>query len=197
MKKFLIFLGGVAIGGGGGFLVTNALLKQKYEQISEEEIASVKESFRNELEKRQAVNAEEAAKAFDKYTGTDMDGDQEVGKLVNQIGHEAKKTEYENGQGKPLPAPYVITQLVYDDPTKPFKSLSWRYYSDGAVIKDDNQPVQSMEELDRTIGRECLANFDDEDVLYVRNEQMGVDIEITMVGRTWAEELKEKPHPRA
>lgn len=218
MKKGLIFGAGLLAGVAGGGAAAWFMLKQKYEQRCEEEIAEVRASFQKELERRRSQT--DAAQSGDKpkANGDNRSPEQKFKEAVDYV-ELAKKytsgpiTEEEKAAiekqvfGKtikemtnPFPdakPPYVITPMDFADPLKKIsKDVTLKYYNDGAIVGENGKPL-SMEELDRLVGREALVHFGEyeEDSVCVRNEGLDTDFQILMMGINWAEARKQKGAP--
>lgn len=225
MKKGLIFGAGLLAGVAGGGAAAWFMLKQKYEQRCEEEIAEVRASFQKELERRRSQT--DAAQSGDKpkANGDDRSPEQKFKEAVDYVElakrytsgsiTEAEKAAIEKqvfgktddfyfrkpGEPtKPSPdakPPYVITPMDFADPLKKIsKDVTLKYYNDGAIVGENGKPL-SMEELDRLVGREALLHFGEyeEDSVCVRNEGLDTDFQILMTGINWAEARKQKGAP--
>ena len=182
MNKGLIFAFGLILGTAGGGLLARTILKQQYEQKADEEIAACRNAFLNELDKRRAeeheVKKEEAAKAMETYSPE---------------GEKAAEVVRNSDEKQDVKAPYIIAPEVFDDPKNPYPRSGLRYYSDGAIVRDDDT-VMDMDDLDACVGREALLHFGDyeEDRVCVRNEKFSKDYEIILINRKYADVLKEK-----
>ena len=152
----------------GGFCV-NYYLKDKYKQIADEEIASVKEVYSKMAEEKLNKSPTEVVKHFG-YDSSKKDN------ILNYVKEkEAEMAEKESPNERPLP--YRITEETFADPEPYFEKVSCTYYvSRDEVIEDiSNEPI----EID-TIGPQNLSIFraSTDDFLYVRNEELGIDYEI-------------------
>lgn len=205
MKGGWIFAIGLLVGAAGGGAAGCVIMKQKYSQIADEEIASVMARYSQDMDKhraeKKAETASKAEKALDTYSGEEEKEDTvTAGKLQNVKGWgdttgAIKKAEAAmSRKARQTRKPYVIEESVFTAPDNPHKTGTLYYFLDGAVTNDDEKPL-SMEEVDELVGRESLTFFgDDTDIVYVRNEALSMDYEIVMQGRTYAELLKEKPY---
>lgn len=191
MKKGLIFAAGLLLGAGAGGYGAFFLTKQHLDQRNEEEIASVRESFRRELSARKeerkelAEKYQKAMEAMAKYAGEAPEE------------KEPKKPD----PPKPQKRPYLITPMQFAETDKKYEDVTLRYYPDGPVT-DVNDNSLTMDQIDRLVGRESLSCFgengQEEDSVCVRNEELGKDFQILMMEGSWAEvvraKAKEKPH---
>lgn len=177
MNKGVIGVIFFTAGGAAGFLAANKLMKDKYEQLVQDEIDSVKAAFRKERpqpEEKPQKPTEKEQTAYSQY--------------IAKLGYTEEK--------KPVPiqAPCVIspddfgTQDGYDE-------ISLTYYADGTVT-DDSDHAMSDDEIEETIGKDSLNHFGDyePDSVFVRNDRLKADYEILADPRSYADVLQEKPY---
>ena len=179
MSKFAGFMLFVA-GAGIGAITTWYFAKRKYEEITQEEIASVKEAYSRNLQEQ----ADEA-KAHYEYAN-----------IINSSGYisnENNKSEPEKDQTySDITAPYIITpddfSVNYD-----YETIDITYYADG-IFTDEND--EKVEDIAGTIGIGTEKHFGeyDPDAVYVRNDRLKCDYEILRDERTYSEVIKNKPN---
>ena len=191
MNKIFIFVLGAAVGS----LVTWKFVEEKYRRIADEEIESVKETFKNRESKiaEDEKQAEELgvtspSKEFysqlkestDKLT-EDMCNYQKLASNYNSNSKDYKYTD-ENGEGEIVedepedyPEPYVIAPEEFGE-LEDYQTESLIYYEDKVVATDDDRIVDDVEVL---IG-DALEHFGDyeDDAVHVRNEKEKTDYEI-------------------
>ena len=175
-KGFAIFASFV-VGGVTGFVAADKMLKQKYEQLVQDEIDSVKAAFRKEHplpEKKPPKPTEEERKAYSQY--------------ASGLGYTEEK------KPAPIQAPHVIAPEEFGDQDG-YDEISLTYYSDGTVT-DDNDRAMDEDEIEENIGKESLSHFGEyeDDSVFVRNDRLKVDYEILMDQRSYADVLREKPY---
>lgn len=181
MNKGLIGFISFIIGGTAGFLAAKKLLKDKYEQLVQDEIDSVKAAFRMEhpLPKKEKNGrpvrpTEKERRRYSKYTA--------------ELGYTT--------EDKPAPVlePRVIVPDEFGD-QEDYEQISLTYYSDGTVADDDDRAM-SEDEIEETIGKDSLTHFGEyeDDSVFVRNDRLKADYEILMDQRQYAEILLEKPY---
>lgn len=186
LKSLLIFI----MGAGVGALITYQLLNDKYEAIAQEEIESVKEVFgRGTIEDRdedrndhtiEMPNMEEKSrykKLVKKYTPYNMvkEGGEE------KVSHDYLLKEVHNSESI-----YVISVDSFGDEYKEYDKLSISYYEDDDTLVDEKDDV--IQDVQGTIGEALLCfgdQSDDPDVVYVRNERLGIDYEIILVHNSY------------
>ena len=164
-------------GGAAGFAAANRLMKDKYEQLVQDEIDSVKAAFRREHpqpEKKPQKPTEKARRRYSQYAA--------------KLGYtEEKKPE-------PTIEPRVISPDEFGSQDG-YDEISLTYYADGTVA-DDNDRAMSGDEIEETIGKGSLSHFGEyeDDSVFVRNDRLKADYEILLDPRSYADMLKEKPY---
>ena len=199
MKNGLAFGLGLLVGCGGATLLANTILKQQYAQKADEEITACREAFLEESKKlrakqdtRTAQERKEAAVAAVKTYSTEPD---QAAQMVQKATDIPAQTE----KPKDWKTPYVIDPALFDAMDNPNKTFGLKYYpQDGVVTYAENDVPLTMDELDKAVGREALLHFDqnefgESDRVCVRNDNWGVDYEICVQPKSYADILKEKP----
>lgn len=192
ITSFMMFIFGAAVGS----VVTWQYTKKKYEQIAQEEIASVKETFSklevkskdNETEKNNNVRTiverakdrpsvvEYAAKlrkqGYTNYSDTDSLSEEEVDE--NMI----------------IDKPYVISPDEFGE-FYDYDTISLTYYADQVLADEDDELVEDIEE---TVGFESLNAFGEyeDDAVFVRNDRLKCDYEILLDQRKYSDVIKKK-----
>lgn len=217
--KAFIFTAGAAIGS----VVTWKVIKTKYEQISKEEIESVREEYQR-LTKIMRMEIDACRKAtaahtkdedtvdndYDDYDDNDDNDDDypedddrdftekekeqvEYYKITSRYrgsyneNNEIKEEGEENGDDEVpyINGPYVITPEDFASSPPGYNCCPLDYYKDGVLA--DGWGVQM--DVEETIGEEALDHFGEyvDDVVYVRNERLELDYEVTRDPRTYKE----------
>lgn len=191
MNKVFIFVLGAAVGS----LVTWKFVEEKYRRIADEEIESVKETFKNRESKiaedeKQAeeLGVKSPSKEFysqlkestDKLT-EDMHNYHKLASNYNSNSKDYKYTD-ENEEGEIVedepedyPEPYVIAPEEFGE-LEDYQTEAFVYYEDKIVATNDDRIVDDVEVL---IG-DALEHFGDyeDDAVHVRNEKEKTDYEI-------------------
>lgn len=175
LSKFMIFAAGAVIGSA----VTWKLVKTKYEQIADEEIASVKEVYsrRRAEEESESKKIKELGKAMTEgfVDGFSHPDKEDVNKYRNYA-NEYKSSEEKEEDNMPVRSlPYVISPEEFDE--LGYETVSLTYYADG-VLTDDGDNI--IEDVDDLIGEESLEHFGEyeEDSVFVRDDEKEIDYEI-------------------
>lgn len=168
MNKLFVFIAGAAVGS----LVTWKLVKTKYEQIANEEIESVKETFSKRYSEK--VNEDKPEKEAD-VNANDI-------AAYNEL---LEKLEYANidvdalikkGGSTVIDRPFVISPDEFgEDPN--YETVSLTLYADGVLTDEDDTIVDDIEGL---VGEDSLTHFGEyeDDSVFVRNDDLETDYEI-------------------
>lgn len=222
LVKAFIFVAGAAIGS----VATWKVVKTKYEQISQEEINSVKEEYgrltklmRMEIDAcRRATNAhiadeveDEAAEESEEDDYPDDDDREFTDKEREQVEYYKLVSKYhsvdddendennEEGDGSGddevpfINGPYVISPDEFSSSPPGYSAQPLDYFTDGILA--DGWGVKL--DIEDTIGEEALEHFGEyaDDLVYVRNERLEVDYEVTKDPRPYYEAARINPNP--
>ena len=180
VSNLFIFIGGALIGSS----ITYLVVKNKYDKIIDEEIASVKETYEDVYGERMktAKLVDETNKAEHPREKNKRAYEELVRAYKNDEVTENEDSDEQEGDEDEMTdmvAPYVITPDEFGDTG--YETICLTLYADG-VITDDFGDMMSDDDIDTLIGRDCLThmgeNIEDPDVLYVRNENEEADYEI-------------------
>lgn len=192
------FIAGAAIGLVAGF----KLSETKYQAKIQEEIASVKEAFRNrkidisKFAPKESKVDEVSKKVFKKP-------EQEVRKVPYSTMYkepskqsEEERVIVETKIGEAKKGPYVISPDEFGEDQE-YEQISLIYYADNTLADDENI-VMDEEEIERTVGMDSLTRFGEyePDSVFVRNDELKTEYEILLDQRPYFEVLKEKPYLR-
>lgn len=199
MNKTVIGIISFAAGAAIGSVATWMLVKNKYEQIAQEEIEEVREVYMNAIRKTEEVDDEheesapvnEAPKVAElksyndvvKESGyinygniTEAEVEEMVKEKTKEIVEECndilKKTE-----DKVNNKPYVIHPDEFGDE---YNVVTLVCYNDKVVTTYDTGEVLTDEEIEKLVGLDSLSRFGEyeEDSVFVRNDSVKVDYEI-------------------
>ena len=212
LVKAFIFTAGAAIGS----VVTWKVIKTKYEQISNEEIESVREEYQR-LTKIMRMEIDACRKATAAHTKVDdaVDENDEVDtdypddddrdftekekeqveyyKITSRYRGSYEENNENNEEGEEdgddevpyINGPYVITPEDFASSPPGYNCCPLDYYKDGILADGWGVPM----DIEETIGEEALDHFGEyvDDIVYVRNERLELDYEITRDPRTYKE----------
>lgn len=188
VKNLFIFAAGAAFGS----FVTWKVLKDKYEQIAQDEIDSVKEVF----SKKDSSDNEEPVLAEESERNEKPSIIEYAAKL-----HENGYTNYSDSENKEsvhkednnaVEKPYVISPEEFGEFGE-YDTVSLTYYAD-RVLTDDNDDV--IEDVDDIVGTESLTHFGEyeDDSVFVRNDRLKCDYEILLDQRNFSDVRAGNPH---
>lgn len=184
LNKILIFSAGAAVGS----VVTWKLLKTKYEQLTREEVESVREAFAAE-EKKEVAKEEvvEDSDEPDESEGTSELKEYKAtligaGYLSEHDELLAEKEVYDK-----MDRPYVISPDDFGDPDVGYDTESLDYFEGDGVLTDSFGEV--VENVDELVGADFANHFGDyeEHSVFIRNDEMEVDYEILRDYRSYSE----------
>lgn len=167
LKKIFIFVTGVVLGSA----VTWKFAKCKYEEIANEEIASVKERYSKGIhDLRETI--EEPIEPEDKDNEPDK---KEYESIISEQGYDKDYVE----------EPYMISPdefSEFDD----YEAIDLTYYEGDGVLADEDDEL--VDDVIETVGKnvlEYLQNENSESVVHVRNDKLKSDYEICKVSGSY------------
>ena len=183
LNKVIIFLAGAAVGS----VVTLKLVKSKYEQIANEEIKSVKETFgRMEDDMKEEIK-EAHAKLAENGKTENPDLISYAAKISN-LGYSEEDdvegdTELETINRGDI---YTISPDDFGS-IAGYDTISLTYYADGYLADDADELVK---DIDDVVGYDSLEKFGEyeEDAVHVRNDIREADYEILRVDYNYKQE---------
>ena len=193
MNHKMMFMA-VVIGMAMGSVITWRIVKNRYEQIVQEEIDSVKEVF----SKRKTKECDEMGK---KVLRGFENGLREKDDLMKQYSEKLQKEGYINYSGTEAEkekrkiqaeSPYIITPEEFGE-FEEYERISLTYYSDGVLADENDELVEDVEEV---VGFDSFNHFGEyeDDSVFVRNEAKKCDYEILLDYRRYSDVIKNMPH---
>lgn len=179
LVKSLIFAVGAAIGS----IVTWKLSKNKYENIANEEIESVLNTY-SKLKKIKDNEEKENPKENDIGTDENEKEVDEVNDMVKELGYISNTDEDDEEDELAPTEPYIIIPEEAGDCEYPIITLY--YYEDGIVSDDRGRIIDNIDEL---VMKDFASHFGEyeDDSVYVRNDNLAVDYEILKDCRKYSE----------
>lgn len=196
MNKLLLvstFIFGAAIGS----FATYKALKDRYEQITQEEINSIKEDYRKAKQEliNKDINAQKevAKKSLDKPDIKEYTKTIEKLKYSNYFKSNNSNNLTEGPDPKDMSDPYVIDPEEYGE-DETYDQITLTYYSDG-VLADEN--VEEVENVDGIIGLDSLDSFGqyESDAVHVKNDRTRTYYEILRDERNYQDIVAGRPDP--
>lgn len=186
MNKAIFGVASFVLGAAAGSFVTWKTLKDKYAQIAQDEIDSVKEVY-SRREKSVPENVVEK-------NSEDDFSEKEKNEYKNTIKH-LDYTSYSKPDKNPEiykeseDTPYVIKPEEFGEFDE-YEQISLTFWAD-QIITDDEDDI--LEEVNRVIGFESLNHFGEyeDDSVYVRNDRLKCDYEILLDQRKYEDVIKQ------
>lgn len=185
VKRIFIFIAGAGLGA----IVSWQFLKNKYEQIANDEIASVKEAYnkKNDISSDESEEDEFQEKSADgKLVETALPSEEEVNEYKKIVSnYTSNENEEEKGVTNMPRGPYVIKPEEFGN--MDYDLVSLEYYADKVLVDEDDHPIQDVEYM---VGEDSLEHFGEyeEDAVYVRNDLIKTDFEILLVESRYYED---------
>lgn len=173
-----------AVGAAIGSAVTWKFVKTKYEQIAQEEIDSVKETYSKRAESaEQLEKLENGLKKTIDAMQKQIDANEHAD-IVRDSGY----TNYAITERKVIEVdrPYVIDEDEYDT-LDDYESEELLYYSDGVLADYYGDIVDDVDDLVGLDNLKILIEDDDVDSVYIRNDSRRFDYEILLDLRKYSE----------
>jgi hypothetical protein len=191
----MMFIFGAAVGS----VVTWQYTKKKYEQIAQEEIDSVKETFSKLKEVKNKDNESDennnvrtiVERAKDKPSIVEYAAKLRKQGYINYSNTDSLFEE-EVDENMINDKPYVISPDEFGE-FDDYDTISLTYYADQVLADEDDELVEDIEE---TVGFESLNAFGEyeDDSVFVRNDRLKCDYEILLDQRKYSDVIKRKPH---
>lgn len=157
------------IGAGLGAAATWFFAKNYFAHITEEEIESVKETYRkkyeNDREDTEDVN-ESIEESSEESTAEEI---KEYEDMTLDLGYSGKSGE----SAEMSEEPYIISIDEFGE-ADGYDAISLYHYADGVLADADDEVIDNPEEI---VGSEALKHLD-EDCVYVRNDRLRCDYEV-------------------
>lgn len=201
MNKVLYFVLGLGVGAAGSYFY----LRNKFDQIAQDEINSVKEAYADKLDEiRAGLEPEPECDEEDekgekpvklKHQKPDL---MEFSRKIKENGY----TDYSTKTEKPddpahqpfNPDPYEITEEEYEELSDLYDKVSLIFYSDKVLAYESDDCV--FEYTDERLTPDFDDHFkknNDEEVVYIRNDIEKVDYAIYKDNRTYKEVTGNEP----
>lgn len=191
MKNLLCFVAGAAVGS----VVTWKLIEKKYKDLADEEIESVKETFKN---RKQRITKDEVKETVEKVINKWKEPKETVEDIVIAEGYsteDEEETEEDDESnytvdvdpGVEVIVPYVITPEQFGEFNE-YGTKTLTYYADNVLTDEIDNPITSGE-METMIGPDALDHFGEyeDDSVYIRDEMNEMDYEILKSEKMFSE----------
>lgn len=184
-NKALIFIGGAVTGS----LISWYFTKKKYETLAENEIAKMREGYRQknkELAERARIKPDISEVTKDRITihQEDVDLDEKVENLIAKYAEESEPTGEEN-----ISPNDDIIEFIDDGEfasMNGYEKVNLVLYEDDVLANEISDDIVLVED---TVGQQAIDDFKhyNPEAFYVRNNQLMTEYEITRDHRTYEE----------
>lgn len=179
-KKALIFIGGAVTGS----LVSWYFTKKKYETLAEDEIAKMREGYRQknkELAERARVKPDISEVVKERVT---IRTDDEEAQLIAKYAEESEPTGEEN-----ISPNDDVIEFIDDGEfasMNGYEKVNLVLYEDDVLANEMSDDIVLVED---TVGQQAIDDFKhyNPEAFYVRNNQLMTEYEITRDHRTYEE----------
>ena len=148
MKNLLFFVAGAAIGS----VITWKLIEKKYKDLADEEIESVKETFKN---RKSRITKDEVKETVEKVINKFKEPKETVENIVTSEGYyteDEEETEEDDESnytvdvdpGVEVIVPYVITPEQFGEYDE-YGTKTLTYYADNVLTDEIDNPITSEE----------------------------------------------------
>ena len=182
MKNLIFLLAGAALGS----IVTFTIVKKKYEQIAQEEIDSVKETFSKRNKKAEEKPVDNVKDEVKTKNNIKEQYSNIVNKYNTSSDDENEDLDEVEDEDKRIDRPYVISPDdfgEFDD----YECISLvAYMGDGVLTDDDDEVIDNVDEV---VGLDYADHFGEyeDNYVYIRNDKFKCDYEISMDHRKFSE----------
>ena len=191
MKNLLCFVVGAAMGS----VITWKLIEKKYKDLADEEIESVKETFKN---RKSRITKDEVKETVEKVINKWKEPKETVEDIVTAEGYsteDEENTEEDDESnytvdvdpGVEVIVPYVITPEQFGEYSE-YGTKTLTYYADNVLTDEIDNPITSGE-METMIGPDALDHFGEyeDDSVYIRDEMNEMDYEILKSEKMFSE----------
>jgi hypothetical protein len=198
---------GIAVGFGVGYSIADRRLRTKYEKIAEQEVAEMREHYNKKLmasENKPSINelvkerySDEEQEAINEVEEAEEVEDKPVDAVASVVQErttvnvfEADEWNYDRELASRVPGvPYIIHADEFQENEPQHTQVTVTYYQEDDVLADVRDEV--VEDQDAAVGLGNLGKWgygsNDQNVVYVRNEELALDYEIVRDRGSYAE----------
>ena len=190
LTSFFMFAVGAVIGS----VVTWKAMDQKYRQMADEEIESMREYFSNKSKKIEHVELEDNDDEDETETYEVAEKDiRDYEGVLEKVNYSGYTTVSTKEVEKDMTGPYVITPEEFGE-LKEYETIELTYYADFVLADNRNNPI---EDVDDVIGLDSLDHFGEyeDDSVFVRDDERKIDYQILLDQRKYSDVVNKKPHP--
>lgn len=218
IRDAVLLGGGLIVGGASGYFFTKKALERKFEAQFEEDLRTVKDAYRILRKQDEFSTPEEAAAALGVEVVAEEAPEEDYRETVEALEYsppeETEPSPYRNfdeteaTRSSNVFLSAEVPAVDVPDPTRPYVISIEEFCEDNGYeknclnyfVRDDvliDERELPIDDVDRTVGTFNLANLfgddnglsKDANVIYIRNERLEVDFEITRAHGSFAETI--------
>lgn len=180
LSKVIIFAAGAAIGS----VVTWKVLKTRYEQLMQMEVADIEARFNDIYGQIEDTDEEEETDEAEDEPDPEPEPEPVYDRVVKELG-------YSNSEVKGEVKARVIDPKDFGE-IEDYEIISLTYYADGVLTDENDVPVEDVE---ATVGKESLNTFGEyeDDAVHVRNDRLHAYFEILFDTRNYNGDIATDP----
>lgn len=215
-KLIIVSTGTLLAGGAGGYILADRILKSKYEAIAQEEIDSVKETYKRLYKQEEFATPATTAMTLARERGEEIIEEQsysgapldyqlvdEIADTVNELNEMGtvvppvinifnKTVVLENDEpdlsDRGPDEPYHISVDEFMENESDYEQATIMWYDGDGILVDERD--ERIDDVDSTIGIKHLSYFGraskEAHIVYVRNERIRMDFEIVKSDERYA-----------
>ena len=169
-------------------------MDEKYRQMADEEIESMREYFSNKSKKIEHVELEDNDDEDETETYEVAEKDiRDYEGVLEKVNYSGYTTVSTKEVEKDMTGPYVITPEEFGE-LKEYETIELTYYADFVLADNRNNTI---EDVDDVIGLDSLDHFGEyeDDSVFVRDDERKIDYQILLDPRKYSDVINKKPHP--
>lgn len=209
-KISLAFVGGVSVGGAIGYFVTNKVLHEKYEAIANEEIESVKETYKLLRKEDEYSDPAKIVESLGYNTESDDDDfieeetddvplfdedeteeseivEEEIVNIFDNQEIYNELPEEEIVKEEELEEIHIISEHKFFNDDDEYEKITITYFQGDDTLCDEREVI--IPDIDKVVGRKNLSKFgyqsNNEKVVYIRNTWVETDFEVVLDPRRY------------
>ena len=191
MNKSIFGVIGFVLGAAAGSLVTWKLIESKYQQIADEEVASVKKAYSMEMaEKNRELKAETFPVSINPNPPTPEFNTEKLKEIIDEYSANEKpdytvysQAKDETPSAEPDGGPYIITPNEFGE-FDDYEQIELTYYKDGVLAEGTDIVTEDL--LGDIDPGKHFGEYE-MDRVFVRDDARQVDYEIIRDERTYME----------
>ena len=176
MNKAAIFA--FSLGVAVGSVVTWRVLKEKYEKLTREEIASYKTVIGKQFAPYGYATTDEGIEKVEAETPE---------QIIDKCGYDTQSEEKEVVED--LNTIHVIAPEEYGE-ADDYDLVSLTYYADGVLTDDWKEPIEDVAKIVGEDFHTHFGEYGEPDSVFIRNDRLKTDYEILLSQRNFSDVLK-------